>query len=114
MVQVASSLHGMNIYTISYVNDQLDVLLILQSFEEDSSMGGNLRRVSNDIAEMCETWWNQDRPEKEQFVPQTISFLLIRALEVSGKVAGNFEAINQCNIQLQTFNECTHSAVGCF
>lgn len=43
--------------------------------------------LANEISLLCETWWHQDRPNKEQLTPQTISYLLIRALQ-TGKPVG--------------------------
>lgn len=37
--------------------------------------------IPNQISHICETWWHQERPGREQLTPQTISYLLVRVLE---------------------------------
>lgn len=40
------------------------------------------------IAALCELWWTQERPGKDQITPQTLSFLLVKALDQGSKIAG--------------------------
>jgi hypothetical protein len=42
--------------------------------------------IPNGISLFCEKWWFQERPAKESLVPQTLSFLLVRALDTGGKI----------------------------
>lgn len=37
--------------------------------------------LHNDIAQVCELWWKQDRAQKELLAPQTISYLIIQVQE---------------------------------
>ncbi len=47
-------------------------------------------RLSAKIARACEVWFLQDRPRKEEVTPQTISYLLVKTLHQSAKVAGSY------------------------
>lgn len=52
-----------------------------------SENGGGLG-LQNHISQLCELWWSQKRPSREQLVPQTISYVLIRSLQDDAKAAG--------------------------
>jgi hypothetical protein len=43
--------------------------------------------VQNEISEVCELWYLQQRDGRENLVPQTITFLLVRALDYESKVS---------------------------
>lgn len=36
--------------------------------------------LHNDISQICELWWKQDRGQKELLAPQTISYLIIQVI----------------------------------
>ncbi|EFA78318.1 hypothetical protein PPL_08969 [Heterostelium album PN500] len=44
-------------------------------------------KIANEISLLCEIWFKQDRPNKEELVPQTIGYLVQKAFE-STVVAG--------------------------
>ena len=58
---------------------------IFQFFKEDEVTKSTT--LSYRIATICEKWWIQNRSSKDLVAPQTISFLLVRALDQGGKIA---------------------------
>ncbi len=44
--------------------------------------------LQNRIAQICEKWWQQERPGKETLVPQTACYLLLRSLAADAKPTG--------------------------
>jgi hypothetical protein len=49
-----------------------DVLLEVRTIKG----AGPALLLHNEISQVCETWWKQDRTQKERLVPQTISYLI--------------------------------------
>jgi hypothetical protein len=39
---------------------------------------GHALLLHNEIAQLCETWWKQDRTQKEALVPLTIFYLVLQ------------------------------------
>ena len=54
-------------------------------FQLDPEVNG---RLQNSIAQVCESWWRQSLPHRNELVPQTISYLLIRSIEALGTKSG--------------------------
>lgn len=48
---------------------------------------GHALLLHNEIAQLCETWWKQDRTQKEALVPLTIFYLVLQTLEEGAKAA---------------------------
>eukprot|EP01117_Protostelium_nocturnum_P013458 TRINITY_DN5020_c0_g1_i1.p1 TRINITY_DN5020_c0_g1~~TRINITY_DN5020_c0_g1_i1.p1 ORF type:complete len:1201 (+),score=436.93 TRINITY_DN5020_c0_g1_i1:35-3637(+) len=75
LLQVAQQLHD-NIFRVQ------------AAFEpKNQKENSELISVLNQMSSVCELWWTQSRPDREQLVPQMISYLLVRVLDEGSKVA---------------------------
>lgn len=88
------TLHGTLLMLFSnsfwFFNSSSLILFLMMFLDILFALGDSpdVRDVQNDISEVCELWYLQQRDGRENVVPQTITFLLVRALDFESKVSG--------------------------
>ncbi|GAM20470.1 hypothetical protein SAMD00019534_036450 [Acytostelium subglobosum LB1] len=65
------------------VSLQMNIETQTQLFAKDvlARLAKMYGKLANDIAMLCELWYKQDRPRKEELAPQTIAYLIQKAYE---------------------------------
>lgn len=90
------TLHGTLLMLFSnsfwFFNSSSLILFLMMFLDILFALGDSpdVRDVQNDISEVCELWYLQQRDGRENVVPQTITFLLVRALDFESKVSGTW------------------------